>query len=226
VISDLHAGAPYINDAKIRRVVTMANDAKPDLILLAGDFVTRGVIGGRRYPVERLGTLLKPLHAPLGVHAVTGNHDHWAGQQLIAAAIEAAGIPVLENRSVTLRRGSRTIYLAGIGDYFSDADNPSKALAGVPRGEIALCLTHSPDVFPELPEKCALTIAGHTHGGQVWLPFFGRLIVPSHYGQRYAAGLIREGGKTLFVSTGIGTSIIPVRFLVPPEVTILDLRSQ
>jgi hypothetical protein len=86
-----------------------------------------------------------------------------------------------------------------------------------------LCFTHSPDVFPDLPKTCLLTIAGHTHGGQVDLPVLGRLIVPSEFGQRYAAGLVHENGRYMFVSTGIGTSIIPVRFRVPPEVSLVKI---
>lgn len=224
VIGDLHAGAPFIDDAKIHRVVDMTNAARPDLILLAGDFVVTGMVGGRHFSIERTTAILKDLRAPLGVYAVTGNHDHWENAPHIAAALQSLGIPVLENRSVAIRRRKQTLYLAGIGDYISDADNPKVALARVPAGQSALCLTHSPDVFPELPSTCQLTIAAHTHGGQVWLPLVGRLIVPSKYGQRYAAGLVRENRKVLFVSTGIGTSIIPVRFAVPPEVSILDVK--
>jgi predicted MPP superfamily phosphohydrolase len=224
VVGDLHAGAPFIDEAKIHRAVDLANAAQPDLILLAGDFVTNGMIGARHFPIERAAAILRKLHAPLGVYAVTGNHDHWENALHIAAALQGVGIPVLENRSVPIRRGGQTLYLVGIGDFFSNADNPKVALARVPAGQSALCLTHSPDVFPELPATCQLTIAAHTHGGQVWFPFFGRLIVPSKFGQRYAAGLVREHGKVLFVSTGIGTSIIPVRFGVPPEVSVLDIR--
>jgi predicted MPP superfamily phosphohydrolase len=99
-------------------------------------------------------------------------------------------------------------------------------LAAVPPHAPALCFTHSPDVFPDLPATCGLTVAGHTHGGQVWLPLLGRPAVAgvSIYGQRYAIGIIREGGKTLFVSPGIGTSGLPMRFRVPPEISLLEIR--
>ena len=97
-------------------------------------------------------------------------------------------------------------------------------LSGVPRGAAAICFTHSPDIFPRLPGTCAVTLAGHSHGGQVRLPLLGRPILPLRTGQRYAAGLVREGGKTLFVSTGIGTSGLPVRLGVPPEISLLSLR--
>jgi len=224
VIGDIHGGAPFIDGAKIHRIVDLTNSSNPDLILLAGDYVARGMIGSRPFPIERIAAPLRGLHARLGVYAVLGNHDQWENPSRIAQEIAKQGIRVLENKSVAIRDGDRTVYLAGIGDRFSDADNSQRALADVPSGQAALCLTHSPDVFPDLPATCALTIAAHTHGGQVWLPLLGRLVIPSRYGQRYAAGLIREGAKTLFVSTGVGTSIIPVRFLVLPEVSLLEIH--
>ena len=115
-----------------------------------------------------------------------------------------------------------TLYLAGVSDFNSGPRDVRLALVNVPYFAKAICFTHSPDIIRRLPPTCALTIAGHTHGGQVRLPFIGRPIVPSRFG--YSAGLIRENGKYLFVSPGIGTSILPVRFGVPPEVSILEIR--
>lgn len=223
VIADLHAGAPYIDEAKIQRVVTLTQTARPDIILLAGDYVAH-VIGHHEISTETIAADLKPLHAPLGVYAVLGNHDHWSGAPRIASALRHAGIVVLENQSTKIRRGLSVVYLVGIDDRMTHHDNAAMALRNVPSGASALCLTHSPDLFPDLPTNCVLTIAGHTHGGQVNLPIFGRLIVPSKFGQHYAAGLIHEHDKYLFVSTGIGTSFIPVRFGVPPEVTVLEIH--
>jgi predicted MPP superfamily phosphohydrolase len=224
VISDLHAGAPYIDIAKIDRVVAMTNDAKPDLVLLTGDYVITGVLGGRRMPIKTIVAHLKGLHAPLGVYAVQGNHDRGQNPDLIAQAFNRAGIPDLENAHRMLPPPRQTITLVGIGDRASHGAEPARALAGV-RGP-ALCFTHSPDIFPRLPDTCALTIAGHTHGGQVWLPLLGRpaMFEGSRYGQRYALGTIREGGRTLFVTTGIGTSWVPLRFMVPPEISLLTLQ--
>jgi hypothetical protein len=222
VIADLHAGARFIGADKVRRVVALTDAARPDLILLAGDY-TGARPGSARYMTpEAIAQLLKPLAAPLGVYAVLGNHDHWEGGPRFAAALRAVGIAVLDNRSRILATPRGPLTLVGIDDAFTHHADPVKALAGVGPG--ALCFTHSPDIFPALPRTCRLTVAGHTHGGQVDLPLFGRLIVPSKYDQRYAAGLVREGGKTLFVSTGIGTSIVPVRFAVPPEVSLLEIR--
>jgi predicted MPP superfamily phosphohydrolase len=224
VISDLHAGAPYIDDTKIARVVAMANAAKPDLILLTGDYVITNVVGGWRMPIESIAAQLKPLHARLGVYAVLGNHDRWSGAPPIERALSKAGIVVLEDRAARIGVGGNSFFLAGISDYNSGPHLVRGAMLGIPRDQKAFCFTHSPDVFPDLPATCALTVAGHTHGGQIDLPLIGPLGVPSKYGAHYARGLYHENGKTLFVSSGIGTSIVPVRIGVRPEVSILDVR--
>ncbi|MFL6690834.1 MAG: metallophosphoesterase [Alphaproteobacteria bacterium] len=224
VITDLHAGAPYIDERKIETIVHLALGLRPDLVLLAGDYVTQGVIGRTDIPVEKTASLLKPLRARLGVFAVLGNHDHWADANRISLAFRKVGIQVLMNESVQLKATGPPLYLVGIGDHVTAHDNVPLAFRGMPKSVVALCFTHSPDVFPDLPPACGLTVAGHTHGGQVNLPIVGRLIVPSRFGQRYAAGLIAENGRLLFVSTGIGTSILPVRFRVPPEISLLEIR--
>src|SRR5262245_2138722 len=222
VIGDLHAGAPYIDEAKVEGVVALTNAARPDLILLAGDYVIRGVIGGEHMPIETIAKTLRGLSAPLGVFAVLGNHDRWENAAHTEKVLTAAGIVVLENKSVEFAR--KDLRLVGLSDAYTTIPNLTEAFAEVPDGAHALCFTHSPDVFPDLPATCALTVAAHTHGGQVWLPLIGRPIVPSRFGQRYAAGIVRENGKVLFVSTGVGTSIIPVRFGVMPEVSILNVK--
>jgi predicted MPP superfamily phosphohydrolase len=222
VISDLHGGAPYIDTEKIDQVVAMTNAARPDLVLLTGDYVITGVLGGRHMPIRTVVAHLKALHAPLGVYAVQGNHDRGEDPDGIALALRRAGIPDLENTHLTLPRNA--IALVGITDLASHGSDPQTALAGV-RGP-ALCFTHSPDIFPSLPPMCALTIAGHTHGGQVRLPLLGRpaMFEASRYGQKYASGIIREDNKTMFVSTGIGTTWLPVRLGVPPEISLLILE--
>jgi predicted MPP superfamily phosphohydrolase len=225
VISDLHGGAPFIDTAKIDQVVTMTNAAKPDLVLLTGDYVIAHVIGGHHMEIESIVAQLKGLHAPLGVYAVLGNHDRWEDAENIARVFWRAGIPMLENSHRMLPGSRNSIALVGIGDRSSGAARPRRALAGV--SGPALCFTHSPDIFPRLRRTCALTIAGHTHGGQIWLPFLGRpavAVVASRYGQKYAIGIIHEDNKTLFVSPGIGTSGLPLRFGVPPEISLLTVE--
>jgi predicted MPP superfamily phosphohydrolase len=225
VIADLHAGSPWIGTGKIDRVVASANAVRPDLILLAGDYMVQGVVGGTPMAPEVFIAHLKGLKARLGVYAVLGNHDRWESfWPHIIELFEAAGIRVLEDRTITVMKNGRRLNVTGIRDYATYPHDGADAMATIPAGESAICFTHSPDIFPLLPRQCALTIAGHTHGGQVWFPIVGRMIVPSQYGQRYATGLFSEGGKLLFVSNGIGTSILPVRFHVPPEISVLDME--
>lgn len=224
VIADLHAGAPYIDAAKIDAVVAATQAARPDMILLAGDYVSDRQDGSLRMPLDEIARHLRGLEAPLGVYAVMGNHDDAVGARRVTAALGQDGILVLNNTHAVISRTDGAVVLAGIDTWFGPADGRN-ALAGL-GSEKVLCLTHKPDVFPDLPPPCVLTIAGHTHGGQVALPLIRRLALEhaSRYGERYVQGVIREGGRTLFVSPGIGTSGLPVRLGVPPEISLLSLH--
>jgi len=224
LISDVHAGSPYVGKARLRKLVARVNAAQPDLVVLLGDYVIQTVVGGRFMPPEDLAAILKDLRAPLGVHAVLGNHDWWLDGGRVRRAFAEAGIGVLENETIRLSRGGRAFRVLGLADHIERKPDPVGPLKGVPDSEPVIALIHEPDFFPEIPDRIALTLAGHTHGGQVRLPLIGSPIVPSAYGQRYARGLIREGEKQLYVTSGVGTSIIPVRFGVPPEYVILTLR--
>lgn len=223
VLTDLHVGAPHISVAKLRRVVAKTNDAKPDLVLLLGDFVIHGVVGGRFVEPERIAAELTALRPPLGTFAVLGNHDWWYDGERVRKALEAAGIPVLENSAVELKHRGATFWVAGLADLWTRRADVRGTLARIKNDRPVLLAMHNPDVFPDVPARVNLTIAGHTHGGQVNLPYFGRPMVPSKFGERYAAGHVIEGGRHLFVSTGVGTSIIPVRFRVVPEIAVLTL---
>ena len=144
VISDLHAGSPYIDDAKIDRIVAMTNAAHPDIILLTGDYVTH-VAFGRYMTPERILAHLKQLHAPMGVYSVLGNHDHREGGPRIARLIRAAGIPDLENMASVIRGPHGDFFLVGIGDYHSGQSHPPRVFRHLPADARALCFTHSPD---------------------------------------------------------------------------------
>ncbi len=222
-IADVHTGAPHITLDALREMVARTNAARPDLVVLLGDYVIHGVVGGRFVPPEPTAAVLGDLHAPLGVFAVLGNHDWWYDGARVGRALTDAGIPVLVDEAVALRTRGGPLWVAGVGDRWTRPADVERALGAVPAGAPVIVLTHSPDVFPEVPDRVLLTLAGHTHGGQVNLPFLGRLIVPSAYGARFAIGHVREGGRDLFVTPGVGTSIIPVRFRVPPEVSILEV---
>jgi uncharacterized protein len=225
VLADLHVGSPFNGLDKLDRIVALTEKAAPDLILLAGDYVISGVPGGHFTPPEAIARSLSRLSAPLGTWAVLGNHDWWFDAARVRAALEANGIPVLDESVHRMQLHECEFWLAGIGDYWEGHPDVAKTLAAVGDDAPVLAFTHNPDVFPEIPARVSLTIAGHTHGGQVDLPLIGRPIVPSKYGQRYAAGPLVEDGRHLFVSTGLGTSIVPVRFRVPPEISVLTLRA-
>lgn len=226
VLADLHEGSPFNGLDKLDYIVARTQAARPDLILLAGDYVIHGVLGGTFVPPDDMVPALRRLSAPMGVYAVLGNHDHWHNPVEVTRALEAAGIPVLEDAATEIGAGDCRIWLAGISDLWTGAHDVKKALAAVPLDATVIALTHNPDIFVEVPERVALTIAGHTHGGQVYIPLIGRPVVPSRYGQRYAVGHVEEDGRHLFVSAGLGTSILPVRFLVPPEISVLQIRSR
>jgi len=223
VLADLHTGSPFNGLDKLDEIVALTQKAKPDLVLLAGDYVIDGVKGGRFVPPREIAARLARLTAPLGTYAVLGNHDWWNGAGKVRTAFTGAGIPVLDDRAVPLAKGACRFWLVGFADLWEGNPDVRRALREVPPGATVLAFTHNPDIFPAVPAKVALTVAGHTHGGQVRVPFYGPIITPSRHGRRYARGHIIENGRHLFVSPGLGTSILPVRFLVPPEVSVLRL---
>lgn len=241
-ISDIHLGEPYVGLKRLRQVVRRANALGGDIIVLLGDYsaghrwITKPVAIADAAPV------LAELSAPLGVHAILGNHDWWndkaaqkrgAGPNLYAEALEAVGISVLSNKAVRVR----DFWLAGLEDQLALVHKPNKqavkrlkrglddlpgTLAQVTDADPVILLAHEPDIFAKVPDRVALTLSGHTHGGQVRL-FGWSPVVPSRFGNRYAYGLVREDGRHLVVSGGIGCSIAPLRFGVPPEITVVDL---
>ncbi|MGH8772869.1 MAG: metallophosphoesterase, partial [Burkholderiales bacterium] len=225
VLADLHVGSPFNGVAKLQKIVAATNNAKPDLILIPGDLMIQNVFGGTQVPPEEIAAILGSLKARVGVFATLGNHDWWFDAKRVRLSLEQHGIKVLEDSNVEINHGQASFWLAGIGDFWEGKHDIPTALANIPFYAPIIAVTHNPDVFPLIPDNVSIVIAGHTHGGQVWLPVIGRPIVPSDYGQRYAAGHVVEKGRHLFVSTGLGTSIVPVRFLVPPEISIVKLES-
>jgi predicted MPP superfamily phosphohydrolase len=220
VLSDLHVGSPHVGLDKLRTIVEKTNAENPELIVLLGDFVVGGP-GGRRavnfVEPEHIAQELKALRAPLGVFAVLGNHDWWYDGERVGKALTEAGIPVLENRAVHVGN----IWLGGIADFWTREPDVAGTLRQMTTDDPAVLMTHNPDIFPDVPARVSLLLAAHTHGGQVRLPIIGTIITTSRLG--YNAGEYVERGRHLFVTTGIGTSIVPVRFGVPPEIVILTL---
>jgi predicted MPP superfamily phosphohydrolase len=225
-IGDIHTGSPFIDTAKLRQIVALTNSQQPDLIVLLGDYMVRDRAFQTEIDPEVTAGALQGLHAPLGVYAVLGNHDWWFDGERVRRAFENAGIKVLDNQVAEVHKGNQSVWLVGIADAWTRPQDIVGTFNQVPPGAVSIALTHNPDTFTRLPSSAHLVLAAHTHGGQVNLPLLGRLVVPSDYGQRYAAGHVEEDGKNLFVTTGIGTSVFPVRFRVPPEVAVLTLRAR
>lgn len=236
IVADVHAIEPWMSAERIAAIAAFTNTLGADLVLLAGDYET-GLesLGGitRKVAMSDCAAALATLKAPLGVHAVLGNHDMWAhGARDVRAAFAANGIPLLENRAVRLAKDGRPFWLLGLGDQcvrrvrgrWLGVDDLPATLAQIGDGAPAILLAHEPFVFPRVPSRIALTLSGHTHGGQVRLPVVGPLVRPSLPGQRaYVHGHYREGDRDLVVSAGLGMSILPMRFGVPPEITLVRL---
>lgn len=226
VIADLHAGAPHIDVAKLDDVVAAANELRPDIVFLLGDYVIQGVLFGGFVSPEMVGQRLSRLRAKYGVYAVLGNHDWWLDGPRVTRALQSNGITVLENEAVPVAGPAGRIWVAGIADDTTRTPEVVRTTAPLPVGEPILLIAHDPAVFEDVTDRVALTLAGHTHGGQVYLPGIGALIVPGRAPRRHAYGLIREMGRTMFVTGGVGSSIIPVRFNMPPEIVSLTIQSR
>jgi predicted MPP superfamily phosphohydrolase len=224
LISDLHVGSPHWGLSRLHDLVMRTNAEEPDLILLAGDYLINDIWFGEHVGADAIATELGQLRAPLGVFAVLGNHDWWNNGPKVREAFEARGLTVLDDEVRRLHYRGKSLCLLGVRDETERLRSAQQELELALPGMPLIVLVHEPDLFPSLDERATLTLAGHTHGGQVDLPLLGRRVVPSRFGARYAAGHIVEGGRHLFVTTGVGTSIVPVRFGVPPEIALLTLR--
>jgi hypothetical protein len=209
LLSDLHAGPSLVAP---ERAVARARELPADLVVLLGDYVDREDPAAP----EAVATALGALEAPLGVLAVLGNHDWGADGPRVRAALREAGITVLEDRAVPVGRG---LWVAGVGDLHTRGARVERSLRDVPADAPVLLLSHDPDVLPRVPPRVALTLAGHTHGAQVNVPVLRRAVVRS----AHLAGHVRERGRDLFVSSGVGTTRHPVRLARPPEIVLLEL---
>lgn len=245
VIADVHAGGPLMPAERIRAIAERTNALKPDIVVLLGDFAASHKLKTRSVPPEEWAEALSALKAPLGVHAILGNHDWWddaaalrsgKGPVMGRRALERFDIPVYENDAVRLQKDGHAFWLAGLGDQLAFArlirrrrpngarglDDLPGTLAKVTDDAPVILLAHEPDIFPQVPERVSLTLSGHTHGGQVRL-FSYSPRVPSRFGNRFAYGHIVEDNRHLIVSGGLGCSVLPVRIGVPPEVVMVDV---
>jgi uncharacterized protein len=230
-LSDFHYD-PYFSVVPMEAAVRMANDLRPDLIVLTGDFVSSPLFGGTSARIraaheqaEPCVQILESLRAPKGVWAVLGNHDAFTDPLYVEGTLQSAGIQVLSNSAAPLERDGRRFWLAGVRDVMARMSNLSRTLRQVPSGETVVLLAHEPDFADTAARRpIDLQLSGHSHGGQVRLPFVGAIYLPP-LGRKYPSGLRQIERLTLYTNVGIGTLDLPVRWNCPPEVTLITLRS-
>lgn len=246
VLTDIHACEPWMSAARIAGIVAATNALQADLVVLVGDFVEGQRYVTRVVPATEWAPILSTLTAPLGVYAVLGNHDWWTdaeaqrrgkGPTIAGTALTQNGIRVLSNEAVPLATRAGPVWLAGLEDQIAltpgwrryghrrpGLHDLPKTLAAVPDGAPMILLAHEPDIFAQVPARVALTLSGHTHGGQVRL-FGWSPVVPSRYPGRYVYGHVREASD-LVISGGLGLSIAPIRLGVPPEIVVVELGAE
>lgn len=220
LISDVHVGGPDMPPEWLRRIVGRINRLAPDIVLIAGDLVTDKRLATRHDSHDEAVAPLAGLRPRLATVAVLGNHDHWRDADAARRALARAGIRLLENQAVQVG----PVAVGGLDDDFTDrADLPATLAALRKLRGPRLILSHSPDPFAKPAPDVFLMLAGHTHCGQVAPPLIGRLSTMSDYGHRYACGLVREGGRTLVVTAGLGTSGIPLRLGAVPDMWLVEI---
>ncbi|MGR3634382.1 MAG: metallophosphoesterase [Shimia sp.] len=239
VLADLHAGAPQVGFDRVDQIVARTNALDADLVLLLGDYAASHPFVSEPIAIDALMARLSGLQAKHGVYAILGNHDWWddhaaqrrgQGPNIYGEALEAVGIRVLSNQAFKI--DALGTWLAGLEDQLAIFkrggglrgldDLPATMSQIADDGAPVVMMAHEPDIFPQIPARVALTLSGHTHGGQVRL-FGWSPIVPSRFGNRFAYGHVREEGRDLVVSGGIGCSRLPVRFGVVPEITVIEV---
>jgi predicted MPP superfamily phosphohydrolase len=246
VIADLHACDPWMSLEHIEAIVERTNALDADIIVMLGDYVAGHRHVTRYIAAGEWAAVLAGLKAPLGVHAILGNHDWWSdkavqqqgqGPTIARRALETAGIPVYENDAVRLTKAGRLFWLAGLGDQLAylparrfrpvkriGVDDLAATLAKVTDDAPVVLLAHEPDVAMRVPARVALQLSGHTHGGQIRL-FGWSPMVPSRYGNLLAYGHMRMKCDVI-VSGGLGCSIMPFRLGVPPEIVLVTLGGE
>jgi hypothetical protein len=217
-LSDLHL-SPNTSLVFIEQAVAAANALRPDLVVLTGDYVS-----GRAAGIEDLAPVLGHLKAPLGVYAVLGNHDLWTDAGCVVSALIAAGLSVLVNQGRVVHRGGAALYIAGLDDGWSGRPDLPRAMQAHLPGAPTVLLLHEPDLAKYVAQDTRITLqlSGHSHGGQVRLPFIGAPVLP-HLGRVYDMGLYRVNRMWLYTNRGVGVAGLRVRFNCRPEITELTL---
>lgn len=244
MIGDIHGGSNGVDEAKLQLVVEKTNEQNADLVVLLGDYVSQGrenkplAARSLRMPIETIANGLSGIKTTYGVYAVMGNHDGWYGDERVTAELTRVGYKVLQNEVAVIDKDGQHLRLLGFKDHlklnknWKETSNEAKKLLEPTGDGDIIALEHSPDIMPVITDELSISpslkliLAAHTHGGQVWLPIFGTPVVPSTFGQKYAYGHVKENGVDMFVTSGVGTSVLPIRFMMPPEIAVLTIRSE
>ncbi len=223
LITDIHLGTKFVDLKKLARIVKIVNSKNPDLIVICGDLDAKS-ISKEKYSTTQIANILKNLKSKHGVIAVMGNHDY-VPPSVVKNIYQKSNIILLENEDYYFSHNAKTLRIVGFKDLWYFKSNSIQVVGMKDKTTPTVVLTHNPDYFPKMPNFVSLTLSGHTHGGEIVLPFIGSFFIPSEYGQRYRNGYIIENNKHLFVSRGVAT-LSGGRFLDPPEINILTLYSQ
>jgi uncharacterized protein len=221
LMSDIHMAGPDMPAARVKAIAAQLNAAKPDLILIAGDLISEKSLATHTYSAGEVVAALGAFKAPLGVMVVLGNHDHWADAAGFRRAFASSPLTLLENEAVA--RGP--LVIGGVGDEFTghaDIAKTNRAMA-LQRG-IPIIVTHDPDIIEDLPAPVAAVFAGHTHCGQINRPWSGEPAMNvSRYGMRFQCGGIVDRGQRAFVTAGLGTSVVWLRYGAPPDAWLVTI---
>lgn len=221
LLSDIHVAGPDMPPARLTRIVSQLNRLRPDLVLIAGDLVSEKRLATHIYTAAEVVAPLGKLQAPLGVVVALGNHDHWFKPDALRGEMEKLGLRVLQNEAVKLG----PLLVGGVDDDYSGHDDVPATLTAMDRlgRGVPLLLTHSPDIIPDVQRPVAAVFAGHTHCGQIRVPIVGALTYVSRYGDRFACGDMTDKDQRVFIGAGLGTSLLPLRYLTPPDAWLVTL---
>jgi uncharacterized protein len=230
-LSDFHYD-PYFSVTPIRKAVEIVNALKPDLIALTGDFITETrysemFVSWRQqsYYAQKCAELLGHLQSRLRSFAILGNHDVAHGADIVIGFLEASGIKVLRNSSVSFAQNGARFWLAGVDDVLEGQPDLKKSLSGIPADEAVILLAHEPDFALDASQFAIdLQLSGHSHGGQIRVPFVGPIYLPD-LAHKFPKGFYRVGNMQLYTNVGLGTITVPMRFDCPPEITLFTLHS-
>ncbi|MEO7248121.1 MAG: metallophosphoesterase [Novosphingobium sp.] len=222
LMSDLHVSGPDMPPSRLDGIVRQINASQPDVVAIAGDFISDKLLATKHYSYRDALAPLSGLKPRLGTVAVLGNHDHWRNGDEARRELQRIGVVVLQNEAV--RMGPLAI--GGVDDTYTVHSDVKKTAAAMDRlGGAQIILSHSPDVFPAMPGNGKLILAGHTHCGQIRYPWGGTPAPVSRFGERYSCGRIDENGRTLIVTGGLGTSILPFRLFSTPDIWLITVHA-